>query len=885
MAVLRRLTRVWRSLFQRDRLDRELDDELFGHLDELIERQVRSGVDPATARHAALAEMQGLESVRQEVRRHRLGHGIETTLADVRYALRGVRRAPGVSLVIIATLALGIGANTAIFSIVNAILIEPLPFRDPSRLVFVWSDLSASGYPRAPLSAPELQDLRERATLFTGFGAIWANTARLDGEPEPEQLRIGRVTSDFFTVLGAEPALGRVFAADDGFAKAPSTIVLSHAVWQRRYGGDRQIVGRQIRVNAQPTTIIGVMGPEFRLLMPADAAVPDDLQAWLPFGPLDNPRGQKFLRVVGRMLPAVTLQQASDQVTAIGAQISKDFTEYGSTGRQFTVVDLQADGVREMRGSLLALFGGVAILLLIACVNVASILVARAAARSSDTALRLALGAGIRRLARQYLVEGVVLAALGALAGLLVATVGLRAMLTLAPQSLARIATTRIDPTVLAFTSLVAIVWGVLFALAPLAEARRTTLTTPLQGQPVRVAGGAHQHTRAALVVAQLALGVVLLISACLMARTFMEVLRVDPGFESDGALTFRLTLPGRYQSDEAFNTFGRQLQSKLAALPGVTGAGAISHFPYDNIPNWGGPYHSESMPETAVAPFADYRSVTPGLMEALKITLVDGRFFTEADDHNSRLVVIVDEQLARRAWPGQSAIGQKVGVDPWSQGKAQESATVVGTVRHLRHRSLLADLGDQVYFPQRQVFRNPASYIVRTSGAPSALAGPIRQAVASIDPQLPIYDVRPLDEYATGARAAQRFTMILAATFAVVALALACVGVYGVIAYSVTHRRREFGVRLALGAEPRDVVRLAMSQGARASALGLGIGICAAGALAPLVQGQLFGVTPRDPLSYVAAALALGGAACLAAWLPARRAATVSPIDALRVE
>ena len=638
-------------------------------------------------------------------------------------------------------------------------------------------------------------------------------------------------------------------------------------------------------MSGTPTTVIGVMPADFRLLMPPDASVPDDLQAWLPFdrGVIRAPRGQKFLRVVGRLRPGVTLEQAAQEVDGIAAQISREFTEYGSAGRRFTMVGLQADGVRDMRGSLLALFAGVAILLLMACVNVASLLVARAAARSHETALRLALGAGLARLFRQYLVEGLVLSALGAAAGLLVAELGLRLMLLLTPQSLGRIAATRIDPTVLAFTSLVALVWGVLFSLAPLGEARRTRLAATLHVQRTRVAGGIHQRTRAALVVAQLALGVVLLVSAGLMVRTFVQMLRVDPGFESRGSITFRLALPERYRRPAGFNAFHRQLEEKLSALPGVTGVGTVSHVPYDSLPNWGGPYRTETTPGDTVLPFGDYRAVSPGLMDALNVQLLEGRFFAESDDVKSQLVVIVDDQLARRVWPGASAVGQKLLSDPFSSGQAQVWATVIGTVRHLRHRSLLEDLGDQVYYSERQVLRNPVAYVVRTNGDPSGLAGPIRETVATLDPQLPIYDIRPLDEYAASARAARRFTMVLAELFAGVALALACVGVYGVIAYSVARRRTEFGVRLALGARPWQIVRLAMREGARPATLGLGIGLLVAAAMAPLLQGQLFGVTPRDPWSYLAAALLLGAAAALASWLPARRAAAVSPLDALR--
>jgi putative ABC transport system permease protein len=879
---------MWRSLFQASQLDRELDDELEGYLEELITRHVNSGNDRTTARRKALVEMGGVHSIRQEVRRGRFGTTLETTLGDVRYAWRGLQRSPGVALVIIMTLALGIGANTAIFSVVHAMLLSPLPLRDSSRLVFVWSDMSDAGYPRAPLSGPELNDLRERNTRFDGFGAIWSNTAALDGESEPEQLRIGLVTVDFFSTLGAAPALGRVFSAEDAQVGGPTTIVLSDALWRRRYGSDPTLVGRQIRVNGRPTTVIGVMAKDFRLFMPPDSAVPDDLQAWLPFGPglVRGPRGQQFLRVIGRMKSGVTLEHARADVDRIAADISHAFSGYGPNGRRFTTVGLHADNVRELRRPLLALFGGVLILLLVACVNVASILLARAAARSGETALRLALGAGLSRLLRQYFVEGLVLATLGAAAGIAVASAVLRVLVLMVPASLGRIALTRIDSTVLVFTSMVALAWGLLFSLAPLAQARRANLAGVFQAQRARVSAGLHQRTRTALVVAQLALSVVLLVGAVLLARSFVHIIRVDPGFRSSGVMTFRVALPpARYGEGDAENVFSRQLQQKLLAIPGVTGAGAISHVPFDTVPNWGGPYLAETIADDSRGPHADYRAVTPGLMEALGIELLAGRFFDERDDRRGQPVVIVDDLLASRTWPGQSAIGRKLAADPFSQGKAQVAATVVGVVRHVRYRSLLEDLSEQVFFPQRQILRNPVAYMVRTSGDPAEIAPDIRRVVASLDPQLPIADVRPLDRYTADARAATKFTLILAATFAVVALLLGSVGVYGVIAYSVSRRRTEFGVRLALGAAPGQILSAAMSEGVRAAALGLTLGVAAAALVAPRLDSELFGVSAHDAISYVVAAAVLAAAGLMAAWLPARRAARIRPIDALRVD
>ena len=893
MPLLPRLASVWRLLRHGTRLDEDLDSELRGYVDALADRYVRRGMDPEAARRAALAEAGSLDRVKDSVREARVGRGVDATLQDVRFAWRGLRRAPGFTAAAIATLALGIGANAAIFSVVRAMLLAPLPFRDASRLVFVWADLSVAGYPRAPLAAPEVKDLRDRTTLFTGFGAIWATTAALTGDGDPEQLRIGLVSTDFFRVLGADAALGRTFATDDEQqAQAPPrAILLSWATWQRRFGGDRTIVGRAVRVNGLPNTVIGVMPAGFRLFMPPDASVPDDLQAWQLLNPIAftrAPRGQHYLRVVGRMKAGVTLEQAKREVDAVAAQLSREHAEYGAAGRVFDTVGLQRDGVRLLRPVLLALFAGVAVLLLIACVNVASLLVARAAARAHETALRMSLGAGYGRLARQCLVEGLLLASLGASAGVMTGRWALHALLTLRPDSLERLGTARIDPMVLLFTAAMSGVWGVLFSLAPVAEVLRTPLTNALQHDGRRSGGGLRSRTRSILVVLQVALSVVLLVSAALMTRSFVALQRVDPGFRSDRILTFRIAQPGALtdpmnRSRESFNEFHRRLQQRLAALPAVAAVGAVSHLPYDNLPNWGGPYIVRPGDDDSTAPMADNRAVTPGFFEAVGARLVEGRFFTEDDDLRAQPVAIVDDQLARRAWPGQSAIGKRIASDPASTGHAVYWAAVVGVVHHLRHRSPLEDLGDQVYFPERQVLRNPMAFVVRAGGDAAALSAGVRQAVAAINPLLPVYDVRLLDDYVVGARAAQRFTAIIAAGFALVALALAAIGVYGVIAYAMTRRRHEFGVRLALGAHPRQVTRLVLREGVQLAGAGLAIGLPAAAAAAQLLQRQLFGVSPHDAASYAAAAAAIAAAAIGACWLPARRASAVSPLDALR--
>ncbi|HKV99760.1 MAG TPA: ABC transporter permease [Vicinamibacterales bacterium] len=875
-----------RAVLRRGRIDRELDEELGSWVDELARRHQGRGHDEPTAQRLALADLGGVDRLRDEVRSTRPGHTVEGVMQDVRYAWRSLSRSPGFLTAVVLTFALGIGANTAIFSVVNAMLIAPLPYRDAGRLVFVWTDNTSTGYPRVPLSAAELVDLRTRTTHFEGFGAIWANTTTLtDGEPE--QLRIGLVTSDFFSVLGAPAAIGRTFDATD--ETGPPGMLISWALFERRFGGDPSVVGRRIQSNGQPITVIGVMPKDFRLLLPTDSSVPDDLQAWQMLRAANfarAPRGQQFLRVVGRMKPGVSVEAARQEISSAAAQISREFTEYGTAGRQFTTVGLQADGVREIRPALLALFGGVGLLLIVACANVTSLLIARSASRARETGVRMTLGAGTWRLARQCLAEGIVLSVLGAAAGLLVGWVGLKALLAIRPSSLARLGRAEIDTRVLLFTCGVACFWGLLCSLAPLRETLRAKLANAFQRDVHRVVGTLSVRTRVGLVVVQVALGVVLLVCAGLLVRTFVAMQRIDPGFQSDGMITFRMAVPfNRYRPPAASNALVRQLRESLAGLPGVTGVGAISHLPYDDLPNWGGQYLVRAGEDASTAPSADYRVVTPGFFEEVGATLVEGRFLSNEDTSGAQFSVVVDDLLARRAWPGQSALAHTLLVDPGSSGRPTINATVVGVVRHLRVRSLVEDLTEQVYYSSEQVTRNPLAYVVRTSGDPAALVPSIRSALAGLDSQIPIYDVRPFSEYVRAAMSGRRFTMTLAACFAAVAILLACVGVYGVMAYTVARRRGEFGVRLALGAMPSQLVGSVLREGLVLAAVGLSVGAAASLGLAQLLRSQLFGVSPSDPITYTVVLAALAGVLTLACWLPARATSTANPLDALRTE
>jgi predicted permease len=885
--LVARLKSLWRGIVHRGRMDSELDEELAAYFEELVAGHEREGLGPQAARQAAAREMGGLLDVKRAVRESWLVTFWEALVQDVRQAWRGLRQTPGLSLVAVATFALGIGAVAAVVGVVNATLFTPPPYREPSRLVLVWADLSAMGFRRTPLSGPELGDLRARASSFEGIGAIWSNNIVLtDPVQEPEFVRIGFVTGNFFSVLGVEPAAGRVFAAADEGEGAAETILLSWPLWQRRFGGDPAVVGRTIGVSGRPVKVVGVLPSGFRLRLPADAGIPDSVEAYQPF-PWDlaqAPRGQRFLRVVGRMKPGVRLPEARRDVSDVAAQASREFPEYSRNARLFETVGLEADATREVRAPLWIVTAGVVLLLVVSAVNVLGVLAARAAARRREIAVRVALGAGLVRILRLSVAEGLTLAAAGAALGTLVGHALLAGLLALQPTALRRLADASIDWRVLALTSGLALVWGGLFALAPLGVYLRTDVNALLgsvrsESQRLRL------HARSTFVVAQVALTAVLLVSAGLLTRTFANVQAIDPGFRADGVLTFRVpSATPRYASPESRNDLGRRLRAALRALPSVTEVGAVSHLPYDSIPNWGGPYSLLEQPQEAL-PTADYRSVSPGFFEAAGLTLLSGRLFTDADDTSALPVVIVDETLAARTWPGESPLAKRLRLDPTSQGTPTAWATVVGVVRHVRHRSLVERLGEQVYFPLSQAFRNPVAWAVRTTGDPASLAAAVRGAVKAIDPGLPMYEVRPLSAYLERAREVRRFTMILVALFAGVSILLASVGVYGVIAYVVVQRRREYGVRMALGATRGQVVKLVLGEGVRLAAIGAAVGIAASLAAGQLIRSQLVGVAPADALTYFAALGLLAVSATLACFWPARRAIAANVVDILRAE
>ena len=879
-----------RNLLGHTAVERDLDAELRAYLEAAAEEHGAAGLDPEAARRAAALEMGSLDAVKEAVRDVRAGAFVEGTLRDVALALRQVRRDPGLAAAVILTLGLAIGANTAVFSVVRAVLLQPLPYREPARLQMLWSNLDKAGYMRGPISGPELQDFREQGSLFQGFASIWSTTAQITGDGPPEQLRIALVTTNFLSLLGVSPAVGRDFELGEEGPGAPPVVILSDGLWRRRFGGDPAVVGRQVRLDGQSVSVVGIAPAGLRLWFPPDANVPTDPQLIAPF-PFDlrSDRAQYYLRTLGRLRGDASPVAAAEQVAAIGRRLEAQYPDYTASGRSFFATPLAADATREVRPTLLALLGAVALVLLLGCVNIASLLVGRDLGRRGQMAVRAALGATRARLIRQALVETLVLVGLGLVSGLALGLLGLRALIALRPPGLGRFDAIRLDPEVLAFTAGVGLLAALVVSLVSVAGAFGVDLASVLRSAG-RGGDAARGRLRRVLVACEVALGAMLLVGAGLMVRSVLELRQVDPGFASEGVQTFRIALPQpRYPNKEAGAAFARRLDERLRALPGVSGLGTVSALPFDTLPNWSSPYLFDGMPEGARgAREADARAISPGYLAAVGATLIAGRDFEEADGPGKNPVVIVDDKLAATAWPGRDALGHRLQVefvDPADGSFTPTWASVVGIVKHLRHRRLQEVVREQVYLCQRQSPRQPHAYVMLASGDPAVLFEAVRREVKGLDPELPVYDARPLDAYVGDALANARFAMRLASCFAGLALLVAAIGIYGVVAHSVTRRRREIGVRLALGAATRDVLQTVLNEGLSLALAGLALGLLAAAGLTSAARGLLFGVGPRDPTTYAVVGVVLAGTALLASALPAWRASRTNPTEILRSE
>jgi putative ABC transport system permease protein len=801
-------------------------------------------------------------------------------MTDLRYAFRQLRRAPGFTAVAVLTLALGIGASTAIFSVVHGVLLDPLPYAAPGRLVALFTSAPKLGYARANVGAANYRDWRAQNTVFHDIALVrHIANFNLTGDGEPERLFGARVTANLFSVLGVQPLLGRVFPADAEQPGRDRIALLSHSLWTRRFGADPHIVGRTTRLSGEPYLVAGVMPPGF--------AYPGaEFQLWVPL--TVNPEeirqrlGYDYL-AVARLRPGVSLPQAQAEMDAISARLAQQYPERNKD-IGCVVVPLLDSAVGPVRTGLYVLLGAVGGLLLIGCANLTNLLLARAAGRTREFTLRVALGAGRRRLIRQLAAEVLPLGFAGGALGLLLAVWGLDLLRPLLPAAMPRLENIRISLPVLAFTAAVSLLTVLLTSLLPAWHASRTDLASALHEDARAGTGAARARLRDLLVVSEIALTLVLLVGAGLLIRTLGRLRQVDPGFRPEGVLSLHLAVPrSKYTSDALVADFCRRVLERVRALPGVESAGMVNRLPLAGGGQSGSlQFEGTNLPVTELGN-VDWRTVTPGYFQAMGIPLLRGRSFTDRDTADSPLVGVIDERIARLVWPGQDPIGKRFRIGlgtftgPWVE--------IVGVAGHIRHDGLDVDQRPQVYWNYHQRAQDRMALVVRTRLRPLDLAPAVISEIRAVDPDQPVYDVRPMDEVRERSLAQRWLNTVLVTLFAGVSLLLAAVGIYGVIAYSVQRRVREFGVRLALGASPGAVRTLVLRQVGFLTLCGLTLGVGMSLVLTRFLAGLLHEVAPHDPATFAATSAVLACAALAACYLPARRATRIDPMEALRQE
>ncbi len=802
---------------------------------------------------------------------------------DLRLGVRLLARRPGFTAVAVATLALGIGANAALFSIVEAVLLRPLPFHEPERLVLVWERNITRNRDRNVVNPANFVHWRERNRVFSGLAGFGPRDVSLTTADDPVRLKGAAVTVDFFEVLGMKALLGRAIEESDGRPDAPPVAVVSTGLWKSRFGGETSVLGREVMLEGRSRTIVGVM--------PEELAVPPGADVWIAMPVTEEWRtaSGRWMLAIARLRPGVTVEQAHAEMAGIGAQLEKEFPDRDA-GWGVNVFPLHADFVRSVRPALLVLMGAVALVLLIGCVNVAHLLLARALAREREIAVRISLGASRWRLVRQLTTEGLVLALVGGSAGLLLASWSLEALKSALPAELQQVARISLNPSVLVFALGASVLSALVFGLAPALQLARPAVWKALKDGGAAGMGRERRRLARGLVVAEVALAAVLLVGAGLLVRSFERLLRVDPGFVPQGVLTFEIALPppqsnqpsAFLQALEARQArFFAETTETLRRLPGVDAVGAISWVPM--VPGSATRFRLPDRPVPAPGeePSADVRFVTPGLFEAMGIPLRRGRAITEADVADRPTVVVINESMAQQFWPGEDPLGKRVHMR-WS---TELDAQVVGVVGDVRLTSLETPSRRTIYWAQAQVPNRFMTFMVRSRQSPEALLPALRAEIARLDATLPLGNVQTLEHVLEKAVARPRFTFVLTTAFALTAAALAGLGLFGVLAQVVAQRQGEVGLRLALGALPKDVVRLIAGEGVSMAAMGILIGLVGGFALSRALGSLLYETSPADPVAYGAVALLLGTVAILAAILPARRAARVDPVAALKYE
>ncbi|NIR44039.1 MAG: ABC transporter permease [Gemmatimonadetes bacterium] len=805
---------------------------------------------------------------------------------DLRYSVRMLRRSPGFTATAVLTLALGIGATSAIFSVVNGVMLRPFPYREPDRLVVVWEQNLERGLPYMYAAPPNYADWRGSNSVFDDMGAFAWTRLVFEADGTPQLVRGAEVTASMFDVVGATPRIGRSFTAADDRPDADPVIILSHAMWENRFGADPEIIGRSIRLGGTNYSVIGVMPPDFEFPPPIvlEGAIPTEpTEFWIPFAMemAGGNRGAHFMNVIARLEPGVELAEAEAELSTIARRLQQEYPS-SNAGWDVVLTPFDHQVLGDARIQLLILLGAVGLVLLIACVNVANLLLARGTTRVREFALRASLGAERGRLVRQLLTESIGLSAIAGIAGLIIAVFGARLLVQLAPQDIPRLHEVGLDSRVLAFTLIVSILTGVLFGLAPAFQGITENLSERLrEGGRGQAGGGAGSRLRSGLVVAEVALSLVLLVGAGLLLESFVNLRGVETGFEAMDRVTMRVTLPSsRYEDRASLITAYGELEERLNAAPGIAAAGFVSEVPL--AADRGGTSflkEGESDIPEGENRTVNFAVVTPTYFQAMGVPLRQGRGFTAADGPDAEPVVVVNDAFVRQHFAGVDPIGRRIGFPGrWFR--------IVGVVTGVRHASLRDDPNPSIYvayaqFPQSRSM----SLVVSSDVRPDAALGAARAAIHEYDSAVPIYDVMTMEQVLGESLARARFSTWLMALFALIALVLAAVGIYGVIAYAVSRRTQEIGVRVAIGARAADVLRLVLGQGMRLAALGIVVGVLVAVALARVLQSQLYGVGAADPLVLAAVIVILSGIAALACYVPARRATRVNPVEALRHE
>ena len=872
------LLRRWRALTHKQELDIELDEELRFHLERDIERNIQNGMTPEDAHHAALKAFGGVDQSKEECRDARGVGPLENTLRDITYSTRVLLKSYAFTIVVVLTLALGIGANTAIFSFANGILLRPLPYPQPDRLVVLDETAYKRGIDSASVSYPNFLDWREQNTVFEDV-AVHFGTSRfaLSGAGEPVQIYGGRVSQGLFEILRVAPQLGRTFTADEDRPEQDAVVILGHDLWQRNFGGDPNIVGKKIVLSNRARTVVGVMPRGFRF--------PEISELWVPLAltPQLFTRTDHGLESIARLKDGVTLSAAQAEMHNIAARIEQA-NPVTNEGLGVKVMSLRDNLAGDYREGLLILLGVVGCVLLVACVNVANLMLARATARQKEFALRAALGASRWRIMRQLLVESLLLAVIGGTLGFALSLLALRLLLKAIPIQLPFWMDFGIDLRVLGFTIGITLLTGLLFGAVPALQTSRVELNDTLK-EGGRGSVGFRGRSRSLLVVTEIALSLMLLVGAGLMIKSFMRLRQVNIGLDAKNVFTATVILPQtKYSKPEQRTGFFNDFVGRVRNLPGVEAASATGTLPLGGN-RWGRSLTVEGYPVLSVgqAPRIQHTVVTPDYFRTMGITLLAGRDFTEADSKDAPKVTIVDERLARHYWPNDTAIGKRVRFGPPEANEPWH--TIVGVVRSVRHLHMQADAEESVYLPHQQIPIGALTVVARTTSDPLEVTSAIRHELAQLDRDQPLSAVASMEEVVAESIWQPRLYATLFAFFAGGALILALIGIYGVMAFLVQTRTHEIGVRMALGATARDVFTLIVGRGMKLTIIGVVIGVAGAIGLTRLMHSLLFNTSATDPLTFIGISLLLSLAAFLACYIPARRAAKVDPLIALRYE